>query len=172
MYFVVSPPGCGQSVTDFWGWDAHEVQLRCPDEVDGDIWMWSTRRGLKPKFYQTTQTKVTMETSPSRKNPHSRTGNRTWDLMISSQKLWPLDHEAGPLTLRNTSLVFTRSVKLILLSLSSTILQNFQGIYDLLSEVSKYQHHKKRCSKCRTSLFSWPEVRSINSVANCYAEKL
>jgi hypothetical protein len=33
----VSPPGCGRSVTDFWGWDAHEEQLRCPDEVDGDI---------------------------------------------------------------------------------------------------------------------------------------
>jgi hypothetical protein len=33
--------------------------------------------------------------SPSRKNPHGRTGNRTRDLMISSQKLWPLDHEAG-----------------------------------------------------------------------------
>jgi hypothetical protein len=36
--FVVSPPGCGWSVTDFLGWDAHEAQLRCPDEVDGDIW--------------------------------------------------------------------------------------------------------------------------------------
>jgi hypothetical protein len=33
--------------------------------------------------------------SPSRKNPHGRTGNRTRELMISSQKLWPLDHEAG-----------------------------------------------------------------------------
>jgi hypothetical protein len=29
------------------------------------------------------------------KNPHGRTGNRTRDLIISSQKLWPLDHEAG-----------------------------------------------------------------------------
>jgi hypothetical protein len=35
MEFVVSPPGCGRSVTEFWGWDAHEAQLRCPDEVDG-----------------------------------------------------------------------------------------------------------------------------------------
>jgi hypothetical protein len=49
--FVVSPPACGRSVTDFWGWDAHEVQLRCPDELDGDIWIWSTRTGLKPTFY-------------------------------------------------------------------------------------------------------------------------
>jgi hypothetical protein len=37
MDFVVSPPGCGLSVTDFYVWDAHEAQLRCPDEVDGDI---------------------------------------------------------------------------------------------------------------------------------------
>ena len=31
--FVVLPPGHGSSVTDFWGWDAHEAQLRCPDGV-------------------------------------------------------------------------------------------------------------------------------------------
>jgi hypothetical protein len=35
------------------------------------------------------------ESSPSKKNPHGRTGNRTRGLMISSQKLWPLDLEAG-----------------------------------------------------------------------------
>ena len=35
---------------------------------------------------------------PTRKNPHGRTGNRTRDLVISSQKLWPLDHEAGRCT--------------------------------------------------------------------------
>jgi hypothetical protein len=44
------------------------------------------------------------ESSPSKKNPHVRTKNLTWDLMISSQKLWLLDssqklwlldHEAG-----------------------------------------------------------------------------
>jgi hypothetical protein len=29
------------------------------------------------------------ESSPSRKNPHGRIGNRARDLMISSQKLWP-----------------------------------------------------------------------------------
>ena len=31
--FVVLHPGHGRSVTDFWGWDAHEAQLRFPDEV-------------------------------------------------------------------------------------------------------------------------------------------
>ena len=30
---MVLPPGHGKSVTDFWGWDAHEAQLRCPDGV-------------------------------------------------------------------------------------------------------------------------------------------
>jgi hypothetical protein len=31
MDFVVPPPGCGRSVTEFWGWGAHRAQLRCPD---------------------------------------------------------------------------------------------------------------------------------------------
>ena len=31
------PPGCGGSVTDFWGWNAHETQLRYPDGVRDDI---------------------------------------------------------------------------------------------------------------------------------------
>ena len=39
--FVVLPPGHGRSVTDFWGSDAHEAQLRCPDGVwvviEGDV---------------------------------------------------------------------------------------------------------------------------------------
>jgi len=92
--FVVLPPGHDRRVTDFWGWDAHEAPLRCPDDVSGDIGC-SARRALKPKFYQTTQTMVTAENFPFRENSHGRTGNRTQDLMISSQRLWPLDHEAG-----------------------------------------------------------------------------
>jgi hypothetical protein len=39
-------------------------------------------------------------------------------------------------------------------SYSSTTFQNFPGIYDLLSEVSKFQHHTMLCSKCSTSLVS------------------
>ena len=38
---------------------------------------------------------VTMGILPFRENSHGRTGNRTRDLMISRQRLWPLDHEAG-----------------------------------------------------------------------------
>ena len=31
--FVVLPPGHSSSVTDFWDWDAHGAQLRCPAGV-------------------------------------------------------------------------------------------------------------------------------------------
>ena len=31
------PPGCGDSVADFRGCDAHEARLRCPDDVSGDM---------------------------------------------------------------------------------------------------------------------------------------
>jgi len=47
----------------------------------------SARRALKPKFYQPTQTMVTAGILPFRENSHGRAGNRTWDLMISSQRL-------------------------------------------------------------------------------------
>ena len=38
---------------------------------------------------------VTAGIFPFRENSHGRTRNRTRDLMISSQRLWPLDHKAG-----------------------------------------------------------------------------
>jgi hypothetical protein len=34
-----------------WSRNLVNEELRCPDEVDGDIWILSTRRCLKPKFY-------------------------------------------------------------------------------------------------------------------------
>ena len=37
MNFRGFRPGCGDSVADFWGWDAHEARLRCPDDVSGDM---------------------------------------------------------------------------------------------------------------------------------------
>ena len=67
--------------------DAHEAQLRCPDDVSGDIGGCSARRALKPKFYQPTQTMVTTGILPFREYSHGRTGNRTQDLMISSRRL-------------------------------------------------------------------------------------
>ena len=62
--------------------------------MSGDIGGCSTRRALKPKFCQPTQTMVTAEILPFKENSYDRAGNRTRDLMISSQRLWPLDHEA------------------------------------------------------------------------------
>jgi hypothetical protein len=38
---------------------------------------------------------VTAGILPHKESPHGRDGNQTRDLVISSQKLWPLDHEAG-----------------------------------------------------------------------------
>ena len=93
--FIVLPPGHGRSVTDFWGWDAREAQLRCPDDVSGDIGGCSARRTLKPKFYQPTQTMVTVGILPFMENSHGKARNQTRVLVISSQRLWPLDHEAG-----------------------------------------------------------------------------
>jgi hypothetical protein len=88
-----------RSVTDFWGWDAHEVRLRRPDDVSGDIWRWNAKGVLslpKPKRTNYPDHGHHGDPPPLRKNSHGRTGNRTRDLMISSQRLWPLDHEAGP----------------------------------------------------------------------------
>ena len=106
-------PGHGRSVTDFWGWDAHEARLRCPDNVSGDIGGCSARRALKPKFYQPTQTMVTAGILPFKENSHGRTGNRTRDLMISSQILWPLDHETGHTQICRLILYFSHNKQLI-----------------------------------------------------------
>ena len=46
---------------------------------------------------------VTAGILPFRENSHGKTGNRTRDLMISSQRLWPLDHEAGQVTKYNSA---------------------------------------------------------------------
>ena len=63
--FVVSPPGCGDSVADFWGWDVHEARLRCPNDVSGDMYMKMTYQdGPLSLNLLTTQTMVTMEIFP------------------------------------------------------------------------------------------------------------
>ena len=40
---------------------------------------------------------VTVGIFPFKENSRGIAGNRTRDLMISSQKIWPLDHEADPI---------------------------------------------------------------------------
>jgi len=60
---------------------------RSPDDVSGDMGGCSARRALKPKFYQPTQTMVTVGILPFRENSHGRARNRIRDLMISSKIL-------------------------------------------------------------------------------------
>jgi hypothetical protein len=72
--------GFPYSVADFWGWDAHEARLSCPDEVSGDMYMKVRYQdGPLSLSLLTTQTMVTMGIFPTRKNSHGRAGNRTRD---------------------------------------------------------------------------------------------
>ena len=59
MNFRGFPPGCGDSVADFWGWDAHEARLRCPDDVSGDMQEDEIPGGALSLNLLTTQTTVT-----------------------------------------------------------------------------------------------------------------
>jgi hypothetical protein len=59
------------------------------------IWAWSTRRGLKPKFYKLPRPWSLWGSSPARENSNGRTRNRTRDPVVSSQKFWQPSHEAG-----------------------------------------------------------------------------
>jgi hypothetical protein len=61
------------------------------------IWALSTSKGLKPKFYKLPRPWSLWTSSPARENSHSRIGNRTRDLMVSSQKFWPPSHKVGRL---------------------------------------------------------------------------
>ena len=97
MNFRGFPPGCGDSVANFWGWDAHEARLRCPDDVSGDMQEDEIPGGVLSLNLLTIQTMVTTGIFPCKEISHGRNGNRTQDLMISSQRPWPLDHEADRL---------------------------------------------------------------------------
>ena len=59
MNFRGVPPGCGDSVADVWGWDAHEARLRCPDDVSGDMQEDEIPGGALILNLLTTQTMVT-----------------------------------------------------------------------------------------------------------------
>ena len=65
MNFVVFPPSCGDSVADFWGWDAHEARIFCPIDVSGDMYMkMRYQDGPLSLNLLTTQTMVTMGIFP------------------------------------------------------------------------------------------------------------
>ena len=113
-FFFSSPPPpmpphvlCGLRDPPSWAWQKCHRPLRLGRPwgtvtlsrccASGDRGGCSTTRGLKPKFYWSPQTMVTTGIFPFKENSHGRAGNRTRDLMISSQRLPPLDHEAGRL---------------------------------------------------------------------------
>ena len=50
------PPGCGDSVADFWGSDAHEARLSCPGDTSGDMEEDETPGGALSLNLLTTQT--------------------------------------------------------------------------------------------------------------------
>ena len=89
------PPGCGDSVADFWGWYAHGARLRFPDDESGDMQEDEIPGGSLSLNLLTTQTMVTTGIFPCQEKFHGRTGNQTRDIVISSHRPWPLDHEAG-----------------------------------------------------------------------------
>ena len=94
--FVVFPLGHGRSVTDFGGWEAHEAQLRCPYGV----WVVIEEDIVPGAALNLISTNLPRPWSPRgifpfKENSHGRAGNRTRDLLISSQRLWPQEHEAG-----------------------------------------------------------------------------
>ena len=64
MNFRVFPPGCGDSVADFWGWDAHEARLRCSDGVTGDMQEDETPGGALSQNLLITQATVTTGNFP------------------------------------------------------------------------------------------------------------
>ena len=59
MNFRGFAPGCGDSVADFWDWYAHEVRLRCPDDVSGDMQEDEIPGGALSLNLLATQTMVT-----------------------------------------------------------------------------------------------------------------
>ena len=96
--FVVLPPGHGRSVTDFWGWDAHEAQLRCPDGV----WVvieWNIVPGGALHLNSTNlpRTWLPRVSSPSRKIPTVELGIETGASWLVVRDSEHLGHEARQL---------------------------------------------------------------------------
>ena len=72
-----------------------------------DLWLLVIEVSTLSLILLTTQAIVTTGSSPHKENLYGKAGNRTRDLVISSQKLWPLDHEAGQVLKCITITAFT-----------------------------------------------------------------
>ena len=67
MNFRGFPRGCGDSAADFWGWDAREARLSCPNDVSGDMQEDEIPGGALNLNLLTTQTMVTTGIFPCKK---------------------------------------------------------------------------------------------------------
>ena len=79
---------------------------------------------------------------------------KIWPIRLAFRLLISCGIPLCPLTLNNTSSFLTWSVQLIFYILLQHHISNFLDFSDLLPEASKFQHHIKPCSKCRTLLVS------------------
>jgi hypothetical protein len=59
MKFRGFPPGYGDSVADFWGWNADEARINCAGDVSGDMQEHEIPEGAFSLNLLTTQTMVT-----------------------------------------------------------------------------------------------------------------
>ena len=140
--YIYIPPNattcpCGLRGPPSWAWQECNrllrvlhpwAQLRCPDDVSGDIRGCSARRALKPKFYQPTQIMVTAGILPFREILHGRAGNRTRDLIISSQRPWPLDHMAGHINVILQTVIKALSLKSVRKVISIAIFGRYEAM--------------------------------------------
>ena len=118
-------------------WGAITLSRWC---VWGDRRGWSVRRGLKPKFYWSTQTMVSAGIFPFEENSHGRAGSRTRDFMISSQGLWPLDHEDGQLHKYKWYISETQqNIIIIIMMLITALWQHVSILIESFSGLSKIQ---------------------------------
>jgi hypothetical protein len=101
--FVVLPPGHGRSVTDFWGWDAHDAQLRCPT----DVWVVIEEDVVPGGALNLNSTNLPRswspwESSPSRKLPTVEPGIETrtsWLVVRNSHQILTVYFHITPLVI-------------------------------------------------------------------------
>jgi hypothetical protein len=103
--FVVPPPGCGRSVTAFWGLGRSYGTVTLPGWCEWwyiymCVCVCVCERGVPGRALNLNSTNYPDhgrhgDFSPTRENTQGRAGYRTRDLMVCSQKFWPPSHEAG-----------------------------------------------------------------------------
>jgi hypothetical protein len=95
IHFVVPPPGCGRSVTDFWGWGAHRVQLRCPDYVSNDMYERGVPGGALNLNSTDYPDMVAMGIFSCKEKFPLQNRESNPERLASSQKFWLPSLEAG-----------------------------------------------------------------------------